>query len=218
MSAEPFASAPFVVGESARPMTAPRIPAQELPAQELPAEEALCPVVSHDWVNGIQAPGGRGVAQGAGRQAGPVLQSAVPVARCRRAVAAPAAERLSHRPRQRPHRVSLQMRGPRHPRPGHVQAGRRRSTWSGRSASAFISIPPGRTSSCSAAASGSRRWRRSRSSPRESGVGVTAILSARSPRLRDGGRSVRAGRRRRAGARQRRHERRRECREDPAAG
>src|SRR6266567_4101703 len=41
MSAEPFASARFVVGESARPVTAPHIP----------AEEALCPVVSHDWVN-----------------------------------------------------------------------------------------------------------------------------------------------------------------------
>jgi len=41
MSAEPFASAPFVVGESARPVTAPHIP----------AEESLCPVVSHDWVN-----------------------------------------------------------------------------------------------------------------------------------------------------------------------
>jgi len=46
MSAEPFASAPFVVGESAPAAAAPHIP-----AQELPAEESLCPVVSHDWVN-----------------------------------------------------------------------------------------------------------------------------------------------------------------------
>src|SRR5438874_9681875 len=51
MSAEPFASAPYVVGahvvgESARPVTAAHIP-----AQELPAEESLCPIVSHDWVN-----------------------------------------------------------------------------------------------------------------------------------------------------------------------
>jgi dihydroorotate dehydrogenase electron transfer subunit len=51
MSAEPFASAPFVVGESAPAAPAPRVSAQELPAQELPAEESLCPVVSHDWVN-----------------------------------------------------------------------------------------------------------------------------------------------------------------------
>src|SRR6266480_4593393 len=66
MSAEPFASAPFVVGKSAAAAAAPRIsaqelpaqelpaqelPAQELPTQELPAEESLCPVVSHDWVN-----------------------------------------------------------------------------------------------------------------------------------------------------------------------
>src|SRR3979490_905141 len=35
-----FASAPFVVGKSP-PSAAPHIP----------AEEALCPVVSHDWVN-----------------------------------------------------------------------------------------------------------------------------------------------------------------------
>jgi dihydroorotate dehydrogenase electron transfer subunit len=36
-----FASAPFVVGKSAPSAAAPHIP----------AEEALCPVVSHDWVN-----------------------------------------------------------------------------------------------------------------------------------------------------------------------
>jgi dihydroorotate dehydrogenase electron transfer subunit len=51
MSAEPFASAPFVVGESASAAAPPHIPAQKLPAQELPAEESLCPVVSHDRVN-----------------------------------------------------------------------------------------------------------------------------------------------------------------------
>src|ERR1700680_2092021 len=36
-----FASAPFVVGKS--------IPSAAQP--HIPAEEALCPVVSHDWVN-----------------------------------------------------------------------------------------------------------------------------------------------------------------------
>src|SRR3979490_2852552 len=36
-----FASAPFVVGKSAPSAAEPYIP----------AEEALCPVVSHDWVN-----------------------------------------------------------------------------------------------------------------------------------------------------------------------
>src|SRR4029077_19893321 len=46
MSAEPFASAPFVVGESAPAVAAPHIS-----TQELPAEESLCPAVSHDWVN-----------------------------------------------------------------------------------------------------------------------------------------------------------------------
>src|ERR1700680_2728402 len=51
MSAEPFASAPYVAGESAPAAAMPHISAQELPAQELPAEESLCPVVSHDWVN-----------------------------------------------------------------------------------------------------------------------------------------------------------------------
>jgi len=41
MAHRPFASAPYVVGSSA--------PA---PAEEhIPAEESLCPVVSHDWVN-----------------------------------------------------------------------------------------------------------------------------------------------------------------------
>src|SRR5271156_3383051 len=45
MPGEPFASDPYVVGKSA---------AQSDPAAALthiPAEEALCPVVSHDWVN-----------------------------------------------------------------------------------------------------------------------------------------------------------------------
>lgn len=41
MSAEPFASDPFVVGKS---ISSPA-------AAHIPAEEALCPVVSHAWVN-----------------------------------------------------------------------------------------------------------------------------------------------------------------------
>src|SRR5271166_3874637 len=41
MADQPFASAPFVVG------TSPPAPADD----RIPAEEALCPVVSHDWVN-----------------------------------------------------------------------------------------------------------------------------------------------------------------------
>ena len=41
MAHQPFASAPYVVGEHASP-----------PADlHIPAEEALCPVVAHDWVN-----------------------------------------------------------------------------------------------------------------------------------------------------------------------
>jgi dihydroorotate dehydrogenase electron transfer subunit len=41
MAHRPFASAPYVVGSSA-----------SAPAEEhIPAEESLCPVVSHDWVN-----------------------------------------------------------------------------------------------------------------------------------------------------------------------
>jgi dihydroorotate dehydrogenase electron transfer subunit len=39
MQGEPFASNPFVVGE-----TAP-------PPDKIPAEESLCPIVRHDWVN-----------------------------------------------------------------------------------------------------------------------------------------------------------------------
>jgi dihydroorotate dehydrogenase electron transfer subunit len=38
---EVFASAPFIVGKSEPPPV----------ATEIPAEEALCPVISHDWVN-----------------------------------------------------------------------------------------------------------------------------------------------------------------------
>ena len=41
MAHQPFASAPFVVGGSEPVPSHPHIP----------AEEALCPVVSHDWVN-----------------------------------------------------------------------------------------------------------------------------------------------------------------------
>src|SRR5712671_747523 len=41
MAHRPFASAPYVVGKSAP------APAE----QHIPAEESLCPVVSHDWVN-----------------------------------------------------------------------------------------------------------------------------------------------------------------------
>jgi NAD(P)H-flavin reductase len=36
-----FASAPFIVGESEPPPIEP----------DIPAEEALCPMISHDWVN-----------------------------------------------------------------------------------------------------------------------------------------------------------------------
>ena len=41
MAHRPFASAPYIVGKSAPAPSAPLIP----------AEESLCPVVSHDWVN-----------------------------------------------------------------------------------------------------------------------------------------------------------------------
>src|SRR6516165_4713362 len=41
MAQQPFASAPFVVGTSTGAASSDRIP----------AEESLCPVVSHDWVN-----------------------------------------------------------------------------------------------------------------------------------------------------------------------
>src|SRR5436853_6591050 len=41
MQAEPFASDPFVVGQSAP------VPGQA----HIPAEESLCPIVAHDWVN-----------------------------------------------------------------------------------------------------------------------------------------------------------------------
>src|SRR5215813_10492716 len=41
MNGEPFASAPYVVGESETVSAPPHIP----------AEESLCPVVTHDWVN-----------------------------------------------------------------------------------------------------------------------------------------------------------------------
>ena len=171
MAPEPFASSPFVVGKSA--------PAAAEPHR--PAEESLCPVVSHELGQcRVQASGGRRLAQGAGGQARPVLQPAVPLARRRRAVAAPAAERLSDRPRQGPPRVPLQVRGPRHLRAGDARCAATSSTWSGRWGSASPSIRPGSTSSCSAAASVSPPWRRSRSSRGERGVGVTAILSARS--------------------------------------
>ncbi len=36
-----FASAPFIVGKSEPPPI----------ETDIPAEEALCPVISHDWVN-----------------------------------------------------------------------------------------------------------------------------------------------------------------------
>src|SRR3974390_2067564 len=41
MAQQPFASAPFVVGTSPGAAS----------SDHIPAEEALCPVVSHDWVN-----------------------------------------------------------------------------------------------------------------------------------------------------------------------
>ena len=41
MQAEPFTANPFVVGESA--------PSPDV--AHIPAEEALCPIVSHEWVN-----------------------------------------------------------------------------------------------------------------------------------------------------------------------
>jgi dihydroorotate dehydrogenase electron transfer subunit len=45
MNGEPFASAPNVVGKSA-------VVDDGIAAAHIPAEESLCPVVSHDWVNG----------------------------------------------------------------------------------------------------------------------------------------------------------------------
>jgi dihydroorotate dehydrogenase electron transfer subunit len=42
MNGEPFASAPYVVGNGDKSAPA---------AAHIPAEESLCPVVSHDWVN-----------------------------------------------------------------------------------------------------------------------------------------------------------------------
>ena len=48
MTGEPFASAPYVVGKTA-PKSAPQSDPVAFPP--IPAEEALCPVVSHDWVN-----------------------------------------------------------------------------------------------------------------------------------------------------------------------
>ena len=166
----------------------------------------------------IQAPRGRGVGQGARRQAGPVLQSAVPVARCRRVVAAPSAERLPHRPRAGPHRVSLQMRRPRHPRAGDAQAGRRAQH--GRPARRRLSSRSGAgaTSSCSAAASASRRWRRSRSSPAKTASASPRSCRARSPDFvmaddlfGEVGEVV-------SRARHRRHERGRERRGNPRRG
>ena len=59
-----------------------------------------------------------------------------------RAVAAAAAERLSHRPRQWPHRVPLQVRGARHAHGLATRASQATcSTSSGRSASAFTLDP-----------------------------------------------------------------------------
>ncbi len=72
----------------------------------------------------VQAPRRRGLGEGARGCAGPVLQSALPVARCRGAVLSSPPKRLSHRSEARTHRVSLQMRRPRHARSGDSAKGR----------------------------------------------------------------------------------------------
>ena len=171
MAHQPFASAPYVVGGGE--------PAPSLP--HIPAEEALCPVVSHDWVNAeykhlVVEASPKALAV----KPGPVLQPALPVARRRRALAAPAAERLPHRPRARPHRVSLQVRRPRHARAGDAQA--RRRSQHGRPARRRLQLDPawknivvlGRGVGLATMAPISQL-------AGENGVGVTAILSARSP-------------------------------------
>ena len=123
-------------------------------------------VVSNDWVNEeykhLVLKVHRACAEGL---CGPDVPPAVPVARRRRGVDAPADERLPRRQGARPGRVPLQgegrgTRGMAMLEPGdefnHRRPARRRLHAASRA---------GRTSSCSAAASAWRRSRRCRSSP-----------------------------------------------------
>ena len=164
----------------------------------------------------IQAPHRGCVAQSADRQARPVLQPALPVPRRGRAVAAAAAERLSDRPGQTPHRVPVQMRRPRHERAREAQA--RRRSQHGRAAGRRVQ----RRSRLEA-----RRRAGPRGRPCYAGADLPARRRVRHRRdrdperpqsgIRDGGRPVREGRRRRQRARHRRQQRGGERRGDPRA-
>ena len=179
----PFASSPFVVGNSTPAPVEPHIP----------AEESLAPVVSHDWVNAEY--------KHLVVEASPKALAVKPGQFFNLLCPSPdEGELWLRRPQsvyridraQRPPRVSLQMRRPRHARAGDARA--RRRPQHGRAARRRLhaSSPAGRTSWCSAAASalpplapisqlaGEQRRRRDRD-PERAQRGI-----------RDGGRSVRA--------------------------
>ena len=123
MAHRPFASAPYVVGKSAP------APAE----QHIPAEESLCPVVSHDWVNSEY--------KHLVVDASPKALAVKPGQFFNLLCPSPdAGELWLRRPQsvyridraEPPHRVSLQMRRPRHLRP--CDAGSRRRAQHGRTA------------------------------------------------------------------------------------
>ena len=114
--------------------------------------------------------------------AGPDVSPALPVARRRRGLDAPADERLSRR-QGRAARSNSSTR-PRAAAPAAwrlLDAGRRLQRRRPARRTASSSTRAGRISWCSAAASAWRRWRRCRNWRPRTGVGVTAILSARHP-------------------------------------
>ena len=151
---EVFAAAPFVVGERAAPGA---------PIRTSRPRRRCRPVVANDWVNDeykhlvLEAS-----AKALAAKAGQFFNWLCPSPDdgdlwLRRPQSVYRVDRAG------PHRIPLQMRRTRHPRPGDARSRATRSTSSGRSASASGSIRRGATSSCSGAASDWRRWRRSRS-------------------------------------------------------
>ena len=208
MAHRPFASAPYVVGKSAPAPAEPHIP----------AEESLCPVVSHDWVNAEY--------KHLVVDASPKALAVKPGQFFNLLCPSPDdGELWLRRPQsvyridraQRPRRVPLQMRRPRHLRAGDARSPATTSTWSGRSASASPSIPAWKHIVVLGRGVGLATLAPISQLAAEHGIGVTAILSARSPEFVMAGRPVRQGRRGHRRARHRRHQRGRERRGDPAA-
>ena len=115
----------------------------------------------------------------------PDVPPALPVARRRRGLDAPADERLPRRPGRGSDRIPLQDRGPRHPRHGDCWRRATTSTSPARSASASRSSPAWKNIVVLGRGVGLATLAPLSQLAAENGVGVTAILSARHRRRRD---------------------------------